>query len=85
MKEPFFTTRDMSALLSLSYRAINKRIQDLGIEPVYKENGMRFFSKESYVKVANYTRRDEPIIYTPLRIETVYHIYESKMNYLNLD
>ena len=86
MKEMEFTTYEMSVFLKIKKNGVNKRIHKLGIKPLRKEGNVKYYSRDSYLAVINHNimKPKKNLVYEPFRIETVYHIYESKMNDLTL-
>lgn len=78
-------TEEALKILNISRNAFDKRKQRLNIK-----NAKRgYFSLSDIEKMANQKKRvpkskiEDIIIYKPFRIIETYHIYESKMNYLN--
>lgn len=84
LKNSSFSVQDMSVFLKISKSAVRERIRQLNIHEEFKEENKRYFSKSDYEKIENYLidKKPEIILYEPFRIETTYHIYESKINYL---
>lgn len=79
-------TEEALKILNISRNAFDKRKQRLGIKNVKRG----YFSLEEIKKMSQQKKRipkskvEDIIIYQPFRITEIYHIYESKMNYLEL-
>jgi hypothetical protein len=83
------TTEQLSQKIGISTRALTRRCRDLSIpKKLVKRRWVYILNEKQIDEVTNYPFRKE-IRISPkveiIRIETVYHIYPSKINYLNID
>lgn len=86
-----WSSKDLQEYFSLSKSYLNQIIKSLGVSYIRGMKNIRYYDSSILEKISNYLNlniedvntKSEIIIYTPLRIETIYHIYESKMNYMD--
>lgn len=78
-------TEQALKILNISRNAFDKRKQRFNVKNVKRG----YFSLEDIEKMAESKKRapkskvEDIIIYEPFRIIEIYHIYESKMNYIS--
>lgn len=82
-----YTIKEIANETGIQRKAIQKRIKKLMITHVSKNGKENLYNsiQKYQIKEGRPVRIIEVIkevlVYEPLRIETTYHIYESKMNY----
>ncbi len=76
----YLTTKEIALKLGIEAGSVWRRFKSKDILPCKEVAHCHYYSEE---KVNLITPPDKQIIiYYPYRIETIYHIYESKMNYI---
>ena len=72
------SAKEIAVYLGITSAAVRFRIRRLGINYVAKDVNSMMFSFDDYKKIKSYTRRNA----SPNGIKTTYHIYPSKINYI---
>lgn len=80
-----YTSKEIADSLGISKDTVTRTIRfKLGQKPIGKKGNNFLYSEETFSDVLMFYKRHtfSEGKYIPFRIETIYHIYESKMNYL---
>lgn len=83
-----YTTRQISMIINVSVNTIAKRIQKLGIGPSSKNGSNYLYTETDLVNISNFRFRKiinpELDIGKVIYVHTTYHIYESKINFMEV-
>jgi len=83
-----FNTKEVAEIIGVSIQTIGSRCRLMKITP-YKSNGTKsnFYDRTQISQIANIDFKspesNKPIVHT-VHLHTVFHIYESKLNTLQL-
>ncbi len=80
MKKNYYTAKEIGILLGITDKSVRNKLSKLGLQKVKTDGfGKALYSNEQ-IKQLNYKPNDIKNKYYPIYTETIYHIYESKMN-----
>jgi hypothetical protein len=82
-EKEFYTAKEMGVILGISYKTVLNKLSLLGMEKKKTIGTLRYglYSHDQLLRLSWKKDQTELIDkYYPIYTETIYHIYESKMN-----
>lgn len=81
--ETHFNLKELSEQTGLTYKTVSIKLKRRNIATVFIKDKKKYYHN-SVIKILKGKLKNYKIVYEKIYIETTYHIYESKMNYIDV-